>query len=257
MGSMSLTDPTIARAKRQSRDPARARPLRVVALWLPLTAIADSAVIFVVFGTTFGTLRYMVLSGIAQMDAPSEVWQVFALVFGIPGAILLGLALIAELRHLSGWIPAILLRFALFTGLGAALSPYYLQIWPEVPGSPPGPWLAVVFGVLTLGLLALAFAARRRSPVEGTVTATGTVTAVEVLGVKRTPLTREITESMVRVTASFADEQGRTRFAEKSGFVRASDEPAVGDAVAVTFDPRRPSNRRALALDVAWSRASR
>ena len=251
---MSLTDPTIARAKRQ-QNPSRRRSLRTFAVWLPLTAIADSAMIFVVLGTIFGTLRYMVLSGIAQMDSPSEVWQVFALVFGIPGAILLGIALIAELRHLTGWIPAILMRLALFTGLAVALYPYYSQQWLEVPGSPPGPWLAIAFGVLTLGLLALAFAARRRGPVEGTVTASGTVTAVEVLGAKHAPLTREITETMVRVTASFADEQGRTRFAEKSGFVLVADQPEVGDRVTVTFDPRRPSNRRALALDVKWSRA--
>ena len=120
-----------------------------------------------------------------------------------------------------------------------------------------GDWLPRVFAGLALANFIAAIAVRRRAravPLEALTVAQATVTAVEQLGVRRESVSLDVLESINRVTVSFVDEQGTTRWAEKVGFFAPADVPAEGTRLQLHYDPRKPANVKRMTFDLPWSR---
>lgn len=265
---MSLTDPTIRRSEKKQRSES-SRTLTAIVLWLPLTIGADLLVSIALFGLIAGSARYMALYDIGEMGVAGEPLQIVAAALGIPAAILFGLIFIARIAGAIGALPATLTRIGIFWAVAAislpALSPGWMTLdrpltdldaadnaWLTL-----GDWLPWVFAGFALANFVAAIVIRRRSrsvPLEALTTVDATVTSVDQLGVRRDPVSLEALESIHRVTVSFVDEQGSTRWVEKVGFFLPADVPAEGSRVQLHYDPRKPSNVRRMTLDLPWSR---
>ena len=265
---MSLTDPTIRRREKKQRSES-SRTLTAIILWLPLTIGADLLVAITLFGVVAGGARYMALYDISEMGVDGEPWQVAAAAIGFPAAIVIGLIFIARIAGAIGALPAILVRIATFWGVAAVTTPTLSAGWmaldrplTDLDGVDNawltlGDWLPWVFAAFALANLIAAIIVRQRAravPLEALTAVQATVTAVEQLGVRREPVSLDALESINRITISFVDEQGTTRWAEKVGFFTPADVPTEGTRVQVHYDPRKPSNVKRMTFDLPWSR---
>ena len=265
---MSLTDPTIRRREKKQRSES-ARTLTAIVLWLPLTIGADLLVAITLFGLIAGGARYMALYDISEMGVDGEPWQVVAAAIGFPAAIVIGLVFIARIAGAIGALPAILVRIGIFWSVAAIALPTLSSGWmtldrplTDLDGVDTawitlGDWLPWVFAGFALANLLAAIAVRRRAravPLEALTVAQATVTAVEQLGVRRESVSLDVLESINRVTVSFVDEQGTTRWAEKVGFFAPADVPAEGTRLQLHYDPRKPANVKRMTFDLPWSR---
>jgi len=265
---MSLTDPTIRRREKRQRSES-SRTLTAIVLWLPLTIGADLLVAIALFGLVTGGARYMAIYDISEMGVDGEPWQVVAAAIGIPAAILFGLVFIARIAGAIGALPAVLVRVGVFWAVAAIATPALSANWmtldrplTDLDGVDTawitlGDWLPWAFAAFALANLVAAVVARRRAtaiPLEALTAVQATVTAVEQLGVRREPVSQDALESINRVTASFVDEQGTTRWAEKVGFFAPADVPAEGTRMQLRYDPRKPANVKRMAFDLPWSR---
>jgi hypothetical protein len=265
---MSLTDPTIRRREKKQRSES-SRTLTAIILWLPLTIGADLLVAISLFGVIAGGARYMALYDISEMGIDGEPWQVIAAAIGFPAAILLGLVFIARIAGAIGALPAVLVRIGIFWAVAAIALPTISRAWMTLDRPLTAldgvdnawltlaDWLPWVYAGFALANIVAAVIVRQRAaaiPLAALTAVQGTITAVEQLGVRRESVSLEALESINRITVSFVDEQGTTRWAEKVGFFTPADVPAEGTRVQVHYDPRKPSNVKRMTFDLPWSR---
>jgi len=261
---MSLTDPSLKRNRRVRP----ARPGVALAILTPLTALADVGLSLVVIGVLVGGFRYLAVYELAEAGMPGTEFQVLLSAVAFPASVLLGVLFIIMLTRLVGLFAAIFARLALVTAIAAATMPISVAWWPPLDRPVVndrlvdlGDWLGVVLAVVATvsAVLAVVFGLRRRALQRATTAvklsgalAHGTVTAVDLIGVKRGHPSLDVLQSLVRVTASYRDGEGRTRWVEKVGSLAPADVPAIGTPVSVRFDAARPGLARVVVVELPW-----